>query len=54
MTTGLLGGLMYALLAYSGFFYAPAAHASVLLPGSLPLWTSLLAVVVLGERIDGR
>ena len=51
MTTGLLGGLMYALLAYSGFFYAPAAHASVLLPGSLPLWTSLLAVVVLGERI---
>jgi drug/metabolite transporter (DMT)-like permease len=48
---GLFGGLIYALLAYSGFFYAPAAHASVLLPGSLPLWTSLLAVAVLGERI---
>ena len=48
---GLLGGLLYALLAYSGFFYAPAAHASVLLPGSLPLWTSLLAVAVLGDRM---
>ncbi|MGF6527579.1 DMT family transporter [Variovorax sp. PvP013] len=48
---GLFGGLLYALLAYSGFFYAPAAHASVLLPGSLPLWTSLLAVAVLGDRM---
>ncbi len=34
-----------------GLFYAPAAHASVLLPGSLPLWTALLAIGVLGERI---
>lgn len=48
---GVLGGLLYALLAYTGFFYAPAAHASVLLPGSLPLWTALLAIGVLGERI---
>jgi drug/metabolite transporter (DMT)-like permease len=48
---GVLGGLLYAMLAYSGFVFAPAAHASVLMPGSLPLWTALLAVVVLGERI---
>jgi drug/metabolite transporter (DMT)-like permease len=48
---GLFGGLLYALLAYSGFAYAPAAHASVLLPGSLPLWTALLAVFLLGERL---
>ncbi len=40
---GLFGSLLYATLAYSGFFYAPAAHASVLMPGSLPLWTTLLA-----------
>ena len=51
--TGLFGGLLYSLLAYSGFVFAPAAHASVLLPGSLPLWTALLAVGVLGERISG-
>jgi drug/metabolite transporter (DMT)-like permease len=43
--------MLYAMLAYSGFFFAPAAHASVLMPGSLPLWTSLLALVVLHEHI---
>lgn len=50
--TGLFGGLLYAVLAYSGFFYAPALHASVLLPGSLPLWTSLLAMLILKDPIS--
>lgn len=50
-TVGLFGGLLYALLAYSGFVFAPAAHASVLMPGSLPLWTALLAVLLLHERL---
>ncbi|MCJ0765875.1 DMT family transporter [Variovorax terrae] len=49
--TGLFGGLLYAMLAYSGFFYAPAVHASVLMPGSLPLWTTLLAALILRDRI---
>lgn len=49
--TGFFGGLLYALLVYSGFAYAPALHASVLLPGSLPLWTALLAAWLLGERL---
>ena len=49
--TGFFGGLLYALLAYSGFVYAPAVHASVLLPGSLPLWTALLAMWLLSDRI---
>ena len=48
---GLFGGLLYATLAYNGFVFAPAAHASVLMPGSLPLWTALLALALLGERI---
>ena len=48
---GLFGSLLYAMLAYSGFFFAPAAHASVLMPGSLPLWTTLLALFLLHERI---
>lgn len=48
---GAFGGVGYALLAYTGFFYAPAAHASVLMPGSLPLWTTLLAALVLHDRI---
>ncbi|MDO5624497.1 MAG: DMT family transporter [Pseudomonadota bacterium] len=48
---GLFGGLLYAMLCYAGFFYAPAAHASVLMPGSLPLWTALLAALILRDRI---
>jgi drug/metabolite transporter (DMT)-like permease len=50
---GLFGGLGYAVLAYGGFFYAPAAHASVLMPGSLPLWTSLLALLILKTPVSG-
>ncbi len=48
---GFFGSMLYGLLAYSGFFFAPAAHASVLMPGSLPLWTSILAWVLLRDRI---
>ncbi len=51
MIVGVFGGVLYGMLVYSGFVYAPAAHASVLMPGSLPFWTSLLAVWVLGERL---
>ena len=50
-SVGFFGGALYPLLAYSGFVFAPAGHAAVLLPGSLPLWTALLAVLILGERI---
>lgn len=46
-----VAGLGYCGLAYSGFFFAPAAHAAVLLPGSLPMWTALFAVLLLGERL---
>ena len=48
---GAFGGPLYAVLCYGGFFYAPAAHASVLMPGSLPLWTALLAAPILRDRI---
>ena len=51
VTIGALAGVAYATLAYSGFFYAPAAHASVLMPGSLPLWTALLAAWLLRDHI---
>jgi drug/metabolite transporter (DMT)-like permease len=48
---GLVGGIGYACLAYSGFYFAPAAHASVLLPGTLPLSTTLMAVLILKDRV---
>ena len=43
-------GIGYCSLAYSGFFFAPVAHAAVLLPGSLPLCTAVVAALLLGER----
>ncbi len=52
LAVGVFGGLLYAMLAYSGFVFAPAAHASVLMPGSLPLWTALMAVFLLGDHIS--
>ncbi len=48
---GLVGGLGFGILIYTGFFFAPAAHGSVLTPGSLPLWTTLFSVWLLGERV---
>jgi drug/metabolite transporter (DMT)-like permease len=49
---GLFGGVGYSVFAYSGFLFAPAAHASVLLPGTLPLMTALFSVWFLGETIN--
>lgn len=46
----LLAGIIYPLLAYGGFVYAPASHGAVLISGSLPLFTSLFALLLLGER----
>jgi drug/metabolite transporter (DMT)-like permease len=49
---GLFGGVGYAVLAYSAFIFAPAAHGSVLMPGLLPLSTALLSVLLLGEVLN--
>jgi drug/metabolite transporter (DMT)-like permease len=43
-------GIGYCSFAYSGFFLAPVSHAVVLLPGSLPLYTAVLAALLVGER----
>ena len=51
LALGLVCGVGYSLFAYSGFFLAPVAHAAVLLPGSLPLWSAIAALVLLGERL---
>lgn len=45
------GGLGFALLAYAGFRLAPAAHGAVLLHGTLPLSTRLVARVA-GQRSE--
>ena len=51
LVAGLFAGLLQPLLVYNSFVFAPAVHASVLLPGSLPMWTALLAFLILGERL---
>jgi drug/metabolite transporter (DMT)-like permease len=51
LVLGLVGGIGYCAFAYSGFFLAPAAHGAVLLPGTLPLWTALISIALLAERL---
>lgn len=43
-------GAPYALLTYFGFTYAPAAHGGVFLNGCLPLFTTLLGWIWIGQR----
>lgn len=51
VTMAFLGGFGFALLAYTGFYLAPAAHGAVLLHGTLPL-TTFLILAVIGARQD--
>jgi drug/metabolite transporter (DMT)-like permease len=46
----LTAGAPYALLSYSGFIYAPAAHGGVFLNGCLPIFTTFFAWIWLGQR----
>lgn len=43
-------GIPYALLAYTGFAYAPAAHGGVFMNGSLPIFTALFGWIWTGQR----
>jgi len=45
-----LGGMGYALGAYSGLHIAPASHGAVLLSGILPFFMALMARIVLKEH----
>lgn len=43
-------GIGFTVLAFIGLGWAPAAHGSVLMPGTLPLWTAILAWLFLREH----
>src|SRR6185503_3777124 len=47
------GGAPFALLVGAGLVFAPVAHASALVQGTVPLAVGVLAAVVLGERLTG-
>ena len=46
----LTAGVPYALLAYFGLVYAPAAHGGVFLNGCLPIFTSIFTWIWIGQR----
>jgi drug/metabolite transporter (DMT)-like permease len=45
-------GLPFLLVGSGGMVFAPAAHAGALMPGSMPLFAALFAVLLLGERFS--
>lgn len=46
------GSVVYCGFVYSGFFYAPVAHGAVFLNGTFPLFTAIIASLMLGHKID--
>lgn len=46
VTCSLVGGLAYALCAFSGFQLASASHAAILLPGMMPLFIIVLSFLI--------
>lgn len=51
LAIALTAGIGFTLFAVGGLALAPAAHGGVLMPGTLPLWTAILAAAMLGERL---
>lgn len=45
----MVGGVGYCLSVYSGFYFAPTAHAAIFLSGFLPLCTAVAAYLLLRE-----
>ncbi|HEV7369493.1 DMT family transporter [Arenibaculum sp.] len=44
-------GAPFLLIGSSGLGFAPASHAGVLMPGTMPLWAGLIGWALLGERL---
>lgn len=45
-------GALFALPLSHGMLFAPAAHTGALVPGTIPLWTALIGLVVFRERFS--
>lgn len=50
LVLALTAGIGFGAFSYWALSLAPAAHGAALMTGALPLYTSILAMVVLGER----
>ena len=49
-TLAAIGGVLYGVVVYTAFKYAPAAHGAILLPGMQPFLVTALLWLALGER----
>lgn len=52
MVLALFGGLGYGLLVYSGFAFAPSAHAGIFVNGGIPFWTVIISAVLAGFKLS--
>lgn len=52
MVLSLFGGLGYGLCVYSGFSFAPSAHAGVFVNGGIPFWTVILVGILAGFKLS--
>lgn len=52
MALSLFGGLGYGLFVYSGFSFAPSAHAGVFVNGGIPFWTVIIVAILSGFRLS--
>ena len=48
----MIGGVLYCLIAYSAFHYAPTAHAAIFLNGCIPLCTAIVAYFLMKQVFD--
>jgi len=46
MVLAVFGGLGYGILVYSGFAFAPSAHAGVFVNGGIPFWTVVIVAAM--------
>lgn len=51
LVLSIFGGLGYGLLVYSGFSFAPSAHAGIFVNGGIPFWTVVIVALSTGFRL---
>lgn len=51
LALSIFGGLGYGLLVYSGFSFAPSAHAGIFVNGGIPFWTVVIVALTTGFHL---
>ena len=52
LVSALIGGLAYAVFAFKGFELSSALHGGILLPGLIPVFVSILSIVLIRNRLS--